>query len=263
MQENYAALLDLPIIRQLIKKNAKLRKENKALKSLIYSIPEFRCECRKSGSSIKVSIKKEKEDVIPVQCDTLEEDDEVVFVAQENDVKKINIVYEIDEEEEAQADEAEEADEEAQADEEAGEESGEEEEEEAQADEADAQADEEEEDDEAEAQADEEEEADDAEVEEDEEAEAQADEDEAQADEDEAQADEEEESVEEEEADEEEEEEEEAEEEADEVFVVTISGKSYYTTNKDNGKIYAIDADEEIGDEIGEFKNGKAKFYKK
>ena len=213
MQENYAALLDLPIIRQLIKKNAKLRKENKALKSLIYSIPEFRCECRKSGSSIKVSIKKEKEDVIPVQCDTLEEDDEVVFVAQENDVKKINIVYEIDEEEEAQADEAEEAGEEAQADEEAGEESGEEAE--------------------------------------------------AQADEDEAQADEEEESVEEEEADEEEEEEEEAEEEADEVFVVTISGKSYYTTNKDNGKIYAIDADEEIGDEIGEFKNGKAKFYKK
>ena len=242
MQENYAALLDLPIIRQLIKKNAKLRKENKALKSLIYSIPEFRCECRKSGSSIKVSIKKEKEDVIPVQCDTLEEDDEVVFVAQENDVKKINIVYEIDEEEEVQADDDEEADEaEAQADEEeeAGdEEAGDEEEEEA-GDEEEEEAGEEEEEEEEE---------------EDEEAEAQADEEEA---EEEAQADEEEE-----EADEEEEEEE-AEEEADEVFVVTISGKSYYTTNKDNGKIYAIDEDEEIGDEIGEFKNGKAKFYKK
>jgi hypothetical protein len=55
----------------------------------------------------------------------------------------------------------------------------------------------------------------------------------------------------------------EAEEEAEEVFVVTVSGKSYYTTNKENGKIYKIDADEEIGDEIGEFKDGKAKFYKK
>jgi hypothetical protein len=239
IQENYAALLDLPIIRKLIKKNAKLRKENKALKSLIYSIPEFRCECRNSGSSIKVSIKKEKEDVIPVQCETLEEDDEVVFVAPENDVKKINIVYEIDEVEEEEAGEAQageaQAGEEEDEEEEAGEEAGEDEEEEA-GEEAGEEADEEEE--------------------EEEEAGEEAEED--------AEEEEEEEEEEEDEEEEEEQEKEEAEEEeADEVFVVTISGKSYYTTNKDNGKIYAIDADEEIGDEIGEFKAGKAKFYKK
>lgn len=252
MQENYAALLDLPIIRQLIKKNAKLRKENKALKSLIYSIPEFRCECRKSGSSIKVSIKKEKEDVIPVQCDTLEEDDEVVFVAQENDVKKINIVYEIDEEEEAQVGEEEESGEEEDAEEEEAEDAGEEEEEDAEdaVEEEEAQAGE------AEEEEEEEEAGEEAGEEEEEEAGEEAEAEEEAGEEEEEEAEEEEEEA-------EEEEEEEAEEEADEVFVVTISGKSYYTTNKDNGKIYAIDEDEEIGDEIGEFKNGKAKFYKK
>ena len=58
-----------------------------------------------------------------------------------------------------------------------------------------------------------------------------------------------------------EEEEEEAEGE-EEVYEVIINNKSYYTTNEVNGPIYAIDADEEIGDEIGEFKNGKAVFFK-
>jgi hypothetical protein len=169
MEENYNALLDLPIVKKLIQKNAKLRKENKALKSLIYSLPEFRCVCRTSSEEPIVHVKTEKDDTIPVQCETLVEDDEVVYVAPESDVKKINIVYEIDEEEE------------------------------------------------------------DAEEEEEEEEAA----------------------------------EEEEEEEVDEVFVVTVSGKSYYTTNKDSGKIYAIDANEDVGDEIGEFKKGKATFYKK
>ena len=210
MQENYVALLNLPIVHRLINKNAKLRKENKALKSLIYSLPEFRCECKGFGSSTRhVEIKKEKEDNIPVQCDTLEEDDEIVFVASDNETKKINIVYEIaeDEEEEAEDEEAE--------DEEAGEEEAEEEE------------------------------AEEEEAEEEEDAEEETEE------------------AEEEEAEEEEAEAEEAEEAEEEVFVVTISGKSYYTTNKDSGKIYKINADEEIGDEIGEFNAGKAKFYKK
>ena len=197
IEENYVALLNLPIVRQLMRKNAKLRKENKSLKSLIYSLPEFRCVCRTSTNNVE--IKQEKEDNIPVQCETLEEDDEVVFVAPENETKKINIVYEIDEKE---------------ADEEAEEEAG------------------------AEEDAEEEEEAD-----EDDQAEEEAEE--------------------EAEEDDEVEEEAEAEEEAEEVFVVTVSGKSYYTTNKENGKIYKIDTDEEIGDEIGEFKDGKAKFYKK
>jgi hypothetical protein len=55
--------------------------------------------------------------------------------------------------------------------------------------------------------------------------------------------------------------EEEIEEEA-EVFEITIKGKSYYTTDEKNGKIYSITQDEDVGDEIGEFKNGIPKFYK-
>ena len=52
-------------------------------------------------------------------------------------------------------------------------------------------------------------------------------------------------------------------EEDEEVFEITIKGKSYYTTNEKSGKIYAIDENEDVGDEIGEFKEGKAVFYKK
>ena len=233
MEENYAVLLQLPIVSKLLKRNAKLRKENKALKSLIYSLPEFRCVSR-SNTSSNVDIKQEKDDSIPVQCDTLEEDDEVVFVAPENNTKKINIVYEIDEEDEAQASEEDNSEEDAE--EETAEE--EEEEEEEATEEADAQASEAEQEAEEEEEEEEEEEAAQASEADDEEAEEEAEE-EAQASE------------------------AEEEEEAEEVFVVTVSGKSYYTTNKENGKIYAIDADEEIGDEVGEFKAGKAKFHKK
>ena len=43
--DNYQFLLSLPIVVELIQKNKKLRKENKSLKNLIYSIPEFRCKC--------------------------------------------------------------------------------------------------------------------------------------------------------------------------------------------------------------------------
>jgi len=52
------------------------------------------------------------------------------------------------------------------------------------------------------------------------------------------------------------------EEDSGEVFEITIAGKAYYTTNEKNGKIYAVDADEEVGDEIGAFVNGKPVFNK-
>jgi hypothetical protein len=171
-------------------------------------LPEFRCVCRTSSQESTVLVKTEKDDTIPVQCETLVEDDEVVYVAPETDVKKINIVYEIEEEEEEEEEASEEKEDEDEEEEEAAEE--EEEEEEAAAE------DEEEEEEEEEAAAEEEENA-----------------------------------------------VEEEEEEVDEVFVVTISGKSYYTTDKDTGKIYAIDVNEDVGDEIGEFKKGKSTFYKK
>jgi hypothetical protein len=52
-------------------------------------------------------------------------------------------------------------------------------------------------------------------------------------------------------------------EEEEEVEEVLIKGKAYYTTNKLNGAIYEKTADEDIGDEIGVFKDGKAIFHKK
>jgi hypothetical protein len=64
----YDTIANLPIVRNLIDKNKQLRKENRALKNLIYSIPEFRCKC--SNVSLptvpenleepRVAIKKEK-----------------------------------------------------------------------------------------------------------------------------------------------------------------------------------------------------------
>ena len=72
-----------------------------------------------------------------------------------------------------------------------------------------------------------------------------------------------EESEEEEEVDVEEEVEVEVEEEEEEVYEVTIKNKSYYATNETDGPIYAIIEDEDIGDQVGEFKKGKPTFYKK
>ena len=45
-----------------------------------------------------------------------------------------------------------------------------------------------------------------------------------------------------------------------ELYETTINGKSYYVTNEINGPIYAISEDEEVGDEIGKFVNGKPVF---
>ena len=55
---------------------------------------------------------------------------------------------------------------------------------------------------------------------------------------------------------------EEEEEEEEEVFMVSINGKDYYTNNEQSGTIYSIVDEDDIGDEIGVFKNGKAVFNK-
>jgi len=59
----------------------------------------------------------------------------------------------------------------------------------------------------------------------------------------------------------EEEEVEEPEEETEEVEEVIIKGKTYFTTNPQNGIIYAC-VDDDVGDEVGVFKNGVAVFNK-
>ena len=58
-------------------------------------------------------------------------------------------------------------------------------------------------------------------------------------------------------------EQEEEEEEEQELILVKINKKNYYTTNETNGEIYAIEEDESIGDQVGNYKNGKAFFLPK
>ena len=82
-------------------------------------------------------------------------------------------------------------------------------------------------------------------------------EEEEEAEEEEEEAEEEEEEVEEEEEEAEEEEEEEEEEEVEEYI---IEGKKYYVSDTKNGNIYLIDEDEEVGDLVGKIVNGISKF---
>jgi hypothetical protein len=244
------AIMQIPFVKDLRKENKSLRKEINALKNLIYSLPEFRCRCeplrhvqRHVDHNVKI---KTEPGLEPTPCDTLADGD-VVFVEKSRETE--NIVYVIDDcDVEVQVTKIQteiydkqpvvgliNSNEDAQASEEEEEAQSSEEEEEAQASEPEEEAEEE------------------VEAEEEEEEDAQASESQASQ----AQASEEE---------EEEEAQEDAqaeEEEEGEVYEITIGKKNYYTTNGQNGKIYAIDADEEVGDEIGVFVNGKAIFHKK
>jgi len=91
--------------------------------------------------------------------------------------------------------------------------------------------------------------------------EADEEEEEAAEEEEEEDAEEEEEDAEEEEEEEEDEAEEDAEEAEIEVSEVIIKGKKYFTTDSQNGTIYAC-VDDDVGDEVGVFKNGVAVFNK-
>ena len=235
----HSAVMNLPAVKRLLEKNKKLRKENKELKAFIRWLPVFQIqsEAAQSEAAPTPSVRKSKNIVIKeepyvstpgfVKVD----DDEVVVIPQQP-----NIVYELEEEEEAEEEVEEEADEEAE--EEAEEEANEvvEAEEEA----------EEEADEETNEEANEEvEEETEEEVEEEAEEEVEEEAEEAN------------EVVEAEEANEVVEAEE---EDGDEVFEVQIQGKRYYTTDVNNGPIYAVLSDDEPGDEVGKFVNGKAKF---
>jgi hypothetical protein len=73
-KENYIALLELPIVKKLVRKNEKLQKENASLKNLIYSLPEFRrdsCNCCSTTITLpsKVNIKKEPRTVVDLTGD--------------------------------------------------------------------------------------------------------------------------------------------------------------------------------------------------
>ena len=53
---------------------------------------------------------------------------------------------------------------------------------------------------------------------------------------------------------------EEEEEMDEEVFEVTIRGKTYFTADAKNGEIYDTDLNGDVGDQVGMFINGKPSF---
>ena len=76
-QDNYNALLQLPIVKRLYEKNKLLKKENDSLKNLIYALPEFRRETTHCCN--KKTIKKEKVEVID-----LTEDENITYSFTDN-----------------------------------------------------------------------------------------------------------------------------------------------------------------------------------
>jgi hypothetical protein len=99
-EQNYNAILNLPMVKSLIEKNKKLRKENKSLRNLICSIPEFRpkrakCNCNHNCvSKNDVYIKKEyintnNVNVVDLTNDT---DDEYIPPNNKNNINT-HIVY--------------------------------------------------------------------------------------------------------------------------------------------------------------------------
>ena len=49
--------------------------------------------------------------------------------------------------------------------------------------------------------------------------------------------------------------------EEEEVYEVTIKGKSYYTSNEKNGTIYGLDENGDVSIEVGVYKAGKPTFF--
>jgi hypothetical protein len=122
-QINYNAMMSLPMVKSLVEKNKKLRKENKSLRNLICSLPEFRpkppaancgCCCDKQHNidkSSDVFIKKEpishnmdkssdvfiKKEPISHNTSIVDDDDQnyVEYIEKPPITKNNNIVYTI------------------------------------------------------------------------------------------------------------------------------------------------------------------------
>ncbi len=238
----------------------------------LYINPSERAAMAKYNSMKKPQLEAKQSDL---QSKSLEEED--AEEAEEDAEEAEEDAEEAEEEEEAEeAEEAEDAEEEEEEAEEE-EEEAEEEEEEAEEEEAEEEEAEEEEGEEEEEEAEEEEgeeeeeeaEEEEAEEEEGEEEEEEAEEEEAEeeeaeeeeAEEEEAEEEEGEEEVEEIEVDENEVEETEVEEGGDDVYEITIKGKSYYVTNEVNSSIYIVDESGEEFTEVGIIQNGVKTFY--
>ena len=181
-------------------------------------------------------VQVEKEDVEQKEDEEEEEEDEEVEVEEEDEEENEEEEIEVEEEDEEEKEENEEEEDEEVEVEEVEEEEEDEEEE--------VEVEEEEEEDEEEDEEEEEEEEDEEDEEEEVEVEEEDDDEEVK--------------VEEEKVDvEEEDDEEDDEEEEEEVYMIELDGVNYYTEDDNNGNIYEILEDEEIGEKIGYFKDGE------
>jgi hypothetical protein len=114
--------MELPLVKTLLseknrlsRKCKTLRDENKALRNLIRSLPEFRC-AHYTQPAVSVPIKTESaQSDVPMQCEPLVDSDDVVYIEQP-DQNKPNIVFVI--EDDAHVDQAQPGEEDAQAGEE-------------------------------------------------------------------------------------------------------------------------------------------------
>ena len=260
-KSTHDALLQIPFIKDLYNKNSELSLQVEMLKQEHYEHeeePTITLNIHETLSDEKKNNHTEEDDVNkPILTDFLktnkvnqkqqsETNFEFEIIDNEEEEDEDNEEESQDDEEESQDDEEEEAEEEETEEEETEEEEAEEEE--AEEEEAEEEETEEEEAEEEEA---EEEEAEEEKAEEEEAEEEEAEEEKA-----------EEEKAEEEKAEEEKAEEEEAEEEEEEVYEIVIKNVTYYTTDEKNGDIYSC-VNDDVGEVVGKFKNGKPSFTKR
>ena len=125
-EQNMNAILNLPIVKDLLKKNKKLQKKNKALEkqnkslhNLIYSLPEFRCSCHRKCKNKKSPVFEQTVEFVDKVCVKIEPDietnepdvsiDDEVEIVEKKTVDSVpNIVYEIEETEVVEEEEKEE-----------------------------------------------------------------------------------------------------------------------------------------------------------
>ena len=285
-KSTHDALLQIPFIKDLYNKNSELSLQVKTLKqqeeeglkyceeedgeeheptitlnihdSFIKNNDDEPFSLRADFFKINKMNKKQPENDFEIENSEEEEEAEEEAISEADEEAD----EEEEEEEEEEESEKEESEEESEAEEEESE--AEEAEEEAEEEESEAEEEEEEEESEAEEAEEEEEEAEEEEAEEEvkEEEEEVKEEEEEVKEEEEAKEEEEEEAISEAKEEEEEEEEEEAEEEEEEVFEILIKNVTYYTTNKQDGDIYSC-VNNDVGEIVGKFKNGKPSFSKR
>ena len=274
-KSTHDALLQIPFIKDLYNKNSELSLQVEMLKQEHYEHeeePTITLNIHETLSDEKKNNHTEEDDVNkPILTDFLktnkvnqkqqsETNFEFEIIDNEEEEDEDNEEESQDDEEESQDDEEESQDDEEESQDDEEEEAEEEETEEEETEEEEAEEEEAEEE-EAEEEETEEEEAEEEEAEEEEAEEEKAEEEEAEEEEAEEEKAEEE-KAEEEKAEEEKAEEEEAEEEEEEVYEIVIKNVTYYTTDEKNGDIYSC-VNDDVGEVVGKFKNGKPSFTKR